>query len=120
MNADKLCALMGLTPSTKWSFGDRRRTPSGELLEGFRQETYCSFELDNSNYGEISDILDHHNKKLTSKKVLFSEIKATGGEIEYFIGIEIKDSFGDTLESGTLATMSKLGISLALDIYSTK
>ncbi len=65
--------------------------------------------------------LDFRHGLLELHSDYLKHFAATGGQIEYFIGWFTTDvSGGDTLSWDLLARLSKLKISLALDVYGNK
>lgn len=113
----KICSEIGMTAYRKWSVGEPRETPKGKKLNGFYDETYCTFKLEHEGDEEISSFLKRQNSLLKDKSDFFDMIIATGGNIEYFIGWYLEGNTGDVFTHDLITELSELGFSLSIDLY---
>lgn len=111
------CNTLGLEPTRKWKAGEQRTTPSGTLLEGIYDFSYCSCRLSPSDDQELLDTLKGYNEIFKPHKELFHQIRATGGRIEYFIGWYINGNAGEIFDLDLFVSLIDLGIEIALDVY---
>lgn len=113
--SDDITERLGLVPRVSYSVGDRRTTPKGTELEGFRAQTFWSYQW--PAVDPFEDAIANISNQLLEKRDFLLHLSETGGQLEYFIGWFTKDSSGFVLESGLLGVLSDLNINLAFDIY---
>jgi hypothetical protein len=105
-------------------FVARDRGAKVTIVGGKRQTnelTYCSFSLCGWKSREAATkavakgirILDRNEK-------FWREFLATGGSIEYFIGVSTNSNYGWTIPSELLPGMAKWKIDVGLDLYGHK
>jgi hypothetical protein len=123
MDAEDIAIQLGLQASRRWSAGSRRTTPTGTLLSGVNDVTFCMFELEvpMEMIGDLGSALSLWTKKLFAAKSFFDHIRSTGGTIEYFIGVFMeKGNTGVVMEVSLMNQLVELGIGLSLDIYESQ
>lgn len=120
MDPDIICAELQLEAKHKWKSGAQRKTPNGELLNGIYPETYCSFKLAHEPQVELTDLMTGMNARLKAHKELLESIRASGGELEYFIGMYFDECSGEVFDYQVLGELAELKINLALDLYGAK
>lgn len=120
MDPDDISKRLGLNPSRKWKAGSRRTTPAGRQLTGINKETYCVFDLDEKSGDDLESTLCTLTKQFRSFESFLKKIRATGGSIEYFIGLFVKRNTGVALDGSLMAQLANLGIDLSFDIYESQ
>ncbi len=114
----EICDLLGLEPTVKQTFGQPRKTPKGNLLDGTYDISYCSFRIaQQSDDEQLHEVLERTVVSLMQQQKLFSRIKDEGGRIEFFIGWFSKGNSGETLGWALLDKLAALHIDLAFDVY---
>lgn len=108
---------MELTPSVSWSVGDQRVTTTGTALEGVQRETYWTGRTGEDTDLELEEALSRSLSSLRRKETFLRNFKASGGRIEYFVGVFPDMNCGVILRHSLLLKLGKLGIDLAFDIY---
>ena len=122
MRSSELSEIIGLEPEISHDVGALRATPDGHLLGGMHAGTYCCYDL---GHGEdlpgrdsaLVDSIRSWNQYLLVRKADIRRLRATGGEIEYFIGLFLDRDCGLELEPEFLGELSILGLRMSLDIY---
>lgn len=119
-----LTKLLRLRPSNSWKVGEQRRTPRGEPLKGLNPDSYWTARLITRRYAtttrkSLEATLASIAKKLLRHRQLFLRIRRSGGKAELFVGLFAanKFNFGSSIDDRTLADLSKLRLSVGLDIY---
>ncbi|MBT2766949.1 DUF4279 domain-containing protein [Stenotrophomonas sp. ISL-67] len=110
--------MLGLSPKISYSAGDKRVTPKGTELTGFRTETFWSHEWLVGDSFEVA--VAGISAKLLEKAEFLRHLKETGGRLEYFIGWFSTENSGFVLEHRLLKLISDLKINLAFDIYAER
>ena len=98
--------------------GDRRRTPTGQVLEGLHDNTcWCSESIDGDGF-DLASTLESSLESLESHRSFLTDFNSTGGKTEYFIGWYTDGrNTGEIFHSGLLQRLADLRIDLALDVY---
>jgi hypothetical protein len=124
MDPAALTKALRLTPNNSWKVGEPRRTPKGEPLKGTNRGSYWTVRLITRRYAttprkSLDASLATIAKKLQRHRKLLLRIRRGRGKVELFVGLfaENKFNFSSSLEDRTVADLSKLRLSVALDIY---
>ena len=124
MDPGALTKSLRLKPSNAWTAGEPRRTPNGKPLKGINRESFWTARLIQKRFAttptrSLEAALAAELRRLNKHRALFRRIQRDGGRTELFIGIfgENGSNFGGELDAELLASLSKLGLSLGLDIY---
>ena len=117
MRASEIESGLSLKPRVSNTVGEPRRTPIGEPLDGINKITFCAFDLAKGDDEHLLEELARWNGKFLERKAFFVEFVASGGEMEYFLGIFLEGNSGFGLSPKDMRDMQKLGITLSLDIY---
>jgi hypothetical protein len=124
MDPRALTTALRLTPSNSWNVGEPRSTPTGQPLKGSNRESFWTARLINKRFAttprrSLEASLASEVKRLQKHQTLFRRIQRTGGRTELFVGIfgENGFNFGGELDNDLLVGLSRLGLSLGLDIY---
>jgi hypothetical protein len=124
MDPEVFTERLKMEPQTKWKLGDRRKTPTGTLLEGHYERSYWYSLLSRPEDPDDVDLpgyLDRTLKHLTAHQEFFQEIRITGGKVELFVGVFAgAGNIGATLTHDLMADFGKMGMDLAVDIYDSK
>lgn len=115
VRSDDITKGLGLTPELSYSAGDRRVTPKGAELSGFRAETYWTHEWPVG--GSFEGAIDEISAQLFRKAEFLCHLKETGGRLEYFIGWFSTENSGFVLDHRVLRLLSDLRMDLAFDVY---
>jgi hypothetical protein len=113
----EICELLGIEATARQRAGQERRTPRGKKSKGTYKSNYCSFELSAGNEAELPNELKRWNKRLLDKAKSVREFRQGSGRMEYFVGLFIDGDSGFELDPEVASGLSKLGITLNLDIY---
>lgn len=110
-------AELGLQPQIVWKAGDRRVTPTGEVLEGIYRHSYWVYRLDISKEQQVDEVVRTHLTTLEDHAVFFRKLIDDGGSAEYLVGCFLHANSGVCFDAEILERMGMLGIDLALDLY---
>jgi hypothetical protein len=108
---------LGLQPEWKRKIGEPRTTPTGVLLGGVYDWSYCTFNLIPHADEELHEMLDRVVDGLLQHEALFRRIQDGGGSTEFFIAWYSTGNTGDTFGNALLSKLGVLRIDLALDVY---
>lgn len=118
-----LTKSLRLKPSNAWKLGEPRRTPTGKPLNNNRN-SFWTARLIQKRFAttpgrSLQSALTVEIRRLKKHGALLRRIQKHGGRAELFIGIfgENSFNFGAELDTKLLTDLSKLGLSLGLDIY---
>ena len=117
MDPREITAALGREPRFQWKAGDRRVTPTGQVLEGFRDVTYWCANYPDDEARSLADSLDIHVARLRDRKQFLDEFHASGGSAEFFIGWFVDRNSGDELHWTLLGKLTELRVILSFDIY---
>ena len=119
-----LSVIFSLEQRHGWDAGDERKTPKGTSLVGARSESYWSaritteetyseeWQLEDILARSITDVLNHENE--------LAEFFATGGTMNYFIGLYGTRNFGLIFSPELMSKLAKAKVELQLDVYPAK
>lgn len=112
--ASRLIEQVGLEP---FGLHDVGATPvtSGKAVPW--AETYCSFPLNVPSVEDANTALAEGIDILERAEGFWMDFLATGGSIDYFVGIFVEPHVGWTIDPDLIARMGKWKIALGLDIY---
>jgi hypothetical protein len=121
MNPRDICKAMGTDePRFQWKADDHRVTPTGALLEGYREESYCCLRFPDEEQNSLADALERHVARLRNCKPFLDDFHASGGSAEFFIGWFVDRNSGDELHWSLLRELAELHISLSFDVYGSE
>ncbi len=116
-----LSGIFGLTANRTWNAGNFRATPTGRRLDGIYRKSYWTASLtDNwksSKSASLEKAIDEWLNRLQQHAFELDNFFATGGRLNFFIGVAGKKNFGITLPIDLLGRLASLRIELQLDIY---
>lgn len=113
-----------IKPSSFQVKGDQRITPKGKTVETKYEENMWRHDPDegrrlSASDTYLEDYLLSLNNKFAEHKSYFSQLVATGGYIEYFIGwFEGDYNLMATLSPELLISTGQLNIAIGIDAYS--
>lgn len=115
---DDISSELGMEPTFSWKVGERRCTPKGQILDGYRRDSYwCSEKLTGFQKDPCQALIEHV-EALERKRAFIGKFVADGGSIELFIGWKLSGpSGGEGFDAKTLKRLGDLGIDLLIDIY---
>jgi hypothetical protein len=116
-NADpaKIRSTMALPCFRSWAVGEQRSTPKGELLHGTYDHSYCAFEIGEGDDGKLADLLRQALKSLQPYEAFLTEIRRTGGKINFYSGWSRGDT-GEIFDVTLLAEMARIGIDPGIEL----
>ena len=118
MRAEDIAEKIGLKSKHLHSLGAARQTPKGTKLDGVYSQTYVSFDLEEYEGEILEDALRRAlEEKLASKMPYLSELVATGGVLEFFVGIFLEGNEGLQIDAELIDLFASAKIGLSLDIY---
>lgn len=95
--------------------GERRRTPSGSLLEGRYSETHVSLGIVSSaRAGFFEDHMDSVLRVLDERSGWLTQFRATGGRCELLVGWFVEGSSGFRIEHHLLLRLGNLGVDFSI------
>lgn len=99
--------------------GAPRVSPTGQRLDGVYPRTAVSFDLtEYESEACLEDALSRAlDEKLADKAPVISELIATGGHAEFFIGVFLDGNQGLMIDPDLMSRLAAAGITLALDLY---
>lgn len=104
-----------------WTAGDERVTPKGTSLGGTRAQSYWSArvtaEETSSEEWQLEDVLSKSIEKLEQHKGELQEFVATGGTLNYFIGLYGIRNYGLVFTPALMSRLANAGVELQLDVY---
>lgn len=115
IQSDAISRGLGLLPKVSYTAGDKRVTPKGAPLAGFRGETYWTHECSAGASFEVA--VEEVTAQLVGKAEFLRHLKETGGRLEYFIGWFSDSNSGFVLDHDLLKKLADLNINLAFDVY---
>src|SRR5262249_17223446 len=120
MNLDAVTDALGIPSYVLWRVGEPRRTPTGTPLSGTYKTNFWTARLVNGTSAEqdLPSALGSALDTVAAGFSLFSEIAASGGRVEVFIGWFFDEgNSGDVLDHQLLARLAAMSIDLSFDVY---
>ena len=110
---------LGLQPSRSWRGREPRSMPTGTPLSGVNSDIYWTTKLGEGSWPPTSlpTAIGAALDELSDRRAFLHQIRAEGGQAEFFIGWFFEGQSGDTLPYGLLAQAADLGIDLSFDVY---
>ena len=105
---------MQLSPEFAWNAGDRRQTPKGMLLPGFRKETYWCFSEDR--VGTVPEIVEGVVERLEAVASWLQRNVWHQGKVEIYLWLMAESYPEVTLPSHLLKAMGDLHVELAFEV----
>lgn len=112
-----LVKRIGIAPSQSWTKGDPRRTPTGKLLRGTRDDSYFSIPLKVPRSLNLADALSRSLLVVGRVKKQLRRIVASGGQVSIAVGWFCTGDAGSRLSSDLLAELSRSSVDLDLYLY---
>lgn len=104
-----------------WTAGDERVTPKGTSLGGTRAQSYWSArvtaEETSSEEWQLEDVLTKSVEQLEKHKAELEEFFATGGTMNYFIGLYGLRNYGLIFSPTLMSRLTTARVELQLDVY---
>jgi len=118
MDPEDISVALGMKPQYHWKVGERRTTPTGQLLTGVNESTYwCSAGVDGQGFA-LAESLSSHLLMLERRREFLTEFVSTGGSVDYFVAWFTDGmNTGATLDWELLKRLGALQIDLDLDVY---
>ena len=116
-----LSELFSLDRRNGWTAGDERKTPKGTALGGTRSESFWSARVTvdetSSEQWQLEDVLELSIAKVGNLERELAEFYATGGTMNYFVGLYGVRNYGLNLSPNLMSKLAKAKVELQLDIY---
>jgi hypothetical protein len=116
-DADHLSHTLKMTPVHVHVMGQRRKTPKGRELEGFYDESYCTFSIEQRDEEQLHEALERAADDLMIHADVFDGVRNDGGRIEFFVGWFSEGNTGNTLPFPLFIKLGRMKIDLSLDVY---
>jgi hypothetical protein len=111
----EISAALSLVPRFAWAAGSPE--PSSTDPAAMHESTYWSAVLDPEPGLSLATFLDRATRRLEVHAAFLSEVRSTGGAVEYFVGWFLNRNAGELLPHTLLRRLAEMGIDLALDLY---
>ena len=109
-------AAMPMPAQIGWTVGEPRRTPKGQVLEGYRRESYCCCDVGGGDDGELALLLSRSLDLLEKLHDVLLDLKARGASFAFFVSWNPDGDSGETFDVELLRRLSDLGIALGLNV----
>lgn len=104
-----------------WTAGDEHVTPKATNLGGTRAQSYWSARITaeetSSEERTLEDVLEESIAVLELHKEALQDLIATGGAINYFVGLFGLRNFGLVLTPELMSRLASAGVELQLDVF---
>lgn len=112
--AERIGDAFDMDPEVVWRAGepDPHAKPAGRLRRG----SYCVVPLPDDEGTAVSGIEDAL-RALTPLREELAGLVASGGRLDFFVGLFVESMMGMTLRPAVLARLAEAQIELQLDIY---
>lgn len=118
---DKLKTIEGLKPGRIWKAGEPRKTPQGQRLEGYYDNSYCYFDLaekwKKDNEEPMLELIEDFFKKLSTFEEMFKNFNKDGGDVNIIVAIHVAKNCGEMIPVDLIKKFAHFGIGLGLDLY---
>jgi len=108
---------IGITSSDHAICGENRILKDGTRLEYVYKKHYWSYRIDVSKHSNLVDAIKSLNNELIDHYEYIKEISATGGQVEYLIGISSNENHVEIFSTEVIDSCSKCGIQLSVCFY---
>jgi len=106
---------LGIKAGVHWNKGDTRRSPAGELLDGRRDFSYCSFPLIERTSEDLDEAITACLEKLAGAEHAIQGFVKSGGTASLAIGWFCLGDSGGRISCPLIAEIAR--ISLTIDFY---
>ena len=112
--AERIGDAFDMDPEAVWRAGDRNphAKPAGQL----RRSSYCIVPLPDDE-GTVVKGIEDALRALTPLREELASIVASGGRLDFFVGLFVESMMGIALLPAVLARLAEAQIELQLDIY---
>jgi hypothetical protein len=122
IDPDRITKALGIEPQHTWKAGDPRRDPGGEELEGDYRESYWMGRLMDApqlSSGRLSveSVLQRTLDQLRRSHEFLDELNTNGGVAELQVSLYARENFRLELPADSLALLSRLRVSMVLDVH---
>lgn len=116
MAAEMIEEAVGEAAKVKWTAGDARVAPNGRSMGGLRDETYCTFEIPETEHLALNAAIIALGNRLESRSTALTELAQQGAEIELYATAD-ETKRGEMIEAAAIAALARLNAGLAIDWY---
>jgi hypothetical protein len=122
VDPDRITKALGIEPQHTWKAGDPRRDPGGEELEGDYRESFWMGRLMDApqlSSGRLSveSVLQRTLDQLRRSHEFLDELNTNGGVAELQVSLYARENFRLELPADSLALLSRLRVSVVLDVH---
>jgi Domain of unknown function (DUF4279) len=122
VDPDRITKALGIEPQHTWKAGEPRRDPGGEELEGDYRESYWMGRLMDApqlSSGRVSveSVLQRTLDQLRRSHEFLDELNTNGGVAELQVSLYARENFHLELPADSLALLSRLRVSVVLDVH---
>ena len=120
MNLQRFSNLIGIPPSIIWKNGDRKTTPKGNEIDGYRTSSFCSIKVPLDSCDSLQSAIVAAISLMVNHRIAIRRMQARGGSTSLFVGWFFEFDGGDTLDQETISKMADLRVALELNVYDTR
>lgn len=117
MSAEEICSRLKLEHRTAWSVGERTRLLNGQLSDGIRESSYCSFPLREVQSKQPDHALSKILGMLSRRRKVLESLQESGAKLELIVGVMCNFNCSFRLDYRQAERFALLGIDVVLDIY---
>jgi hypothetical protein len=117
VDPDEITARLGISPRTKWTSGEARKTPTGTPLGGTNKESAWGYVAEFGDESRFADELQKLVDFVHPHKAFFRSITETGGRAFAFVQLPGDVGVGDEISWQVLEKLGDLRISLSVEVF---
>jgi len=117
LTADEISSRLELPSRFAHNVSEPRRSPSGQVLDGYYELSYVSMPLIRKKTIELDEELSLWCEVLEPREQILREIVCSGGKVEFYVSLFVSGLGGFELEQGLLARVGAMGLGLSVEIY---
>ena len=117
MKPEKITKALGMTPQTKWTVGEARRSISGKLLGGHNKESFWCSALRKSDDSDFHAFLIRSIESLKTHREFFKAVRAAGGRLDLYVSLQTQSCiWEEMLTSEAMLALGQMGLDLIVDV----
>lgn len=115
--ANALAAGLPWIARASWTVGDQITTPKGGQIGGVRRQSYCTFQVEQGDDGQLAACLSRAADALAVHQERLAELRRTGGTLSFYVFWYPSGDEGAVFSAELMAKLASLGIDLGLNVY---
>ena len=116
MAAELIEAAVGEVATVKWTVGEARVAPNGRPIGGLRDDSYCAFEVPESETLALNAAIIALSDRLEKRSAAVKDLARQGADIEFYATADAANR-GEMIEAAAIAALARLNAGLAIDWY---